>query len=324
MSNARGNNCAAKSSNQLKSFDPKLTERKRMTNSTSKTTVQLSRFTKYGLAIASIAATASLGFAVLAQTPAPAAAPKSSSQSSTTATKKPATAGAATHAPTYDRALLHPALLKDKAPDTYVVKFVTTRGDFTITVNRAWAPLGADRFYNLVKHHFYDNAVVFRAVPNFVTQFGISSYPAVSTAWKKTEIKDDPVTQSNKKGAIVFATAGPNTRTTQVFINLKDNAFLDKTGFAPFGTVDGDGMKVVEMFYDQYGDNAGIDQDQIEKTGKPYLDKGFPKLDVIKSATIISPAPTAVPAAKPKSTATTPKSSATPKATPKTTPTPNQ
>lgn len=210
-----------------------------MTNSTSKRTVQLSRFTKYGLAIASIAATASLGFAVLAQTPAPAAAPKSSSQSSTTATKKPATAGAATHAATYDRALLHPALLKDKAPDTYVVKFVTTRGDFTITVNRAWAPLGADRFYNLVKHHFYDNAVVFRAVPNFVTQFGISSYPAVSTAWKKTEIKDDPVTQSNKKGAIVFATAGPNTRTTQVFINLKDNAFLDKTGFAPFGTVDG-------------------------------------------------------------------------------------
>jgi peptidyl-prolyl cis-trans isomerase A (cyclophilin A) len=313
MSNARGNNCAAKSSNQLKSFDPKLTERKRMTNSTSKTTVQLSRFTKYGLAIASIAATASLGFAVLAQTPAPAAAPKSSSQSSTTATKKPATAGAATHAPTYDRALLHPALLKDKAPDTYVVKFVTTRGDFTITVNRAWAPLGADRFYNLVKHHFYDNAVVFRAVPNFVTQFGISSYPAVSTAWKKTEIKDDPVTQSNKKGAIVFATAGPNTRTTQVFINLKDNAFLDKTGFAPFGTVDGDGMKVVEMFYDQYGDNAGIDQDQIEKTGKPYLDKGFPKLDVIKSATIISPVPTATPSAKPKPATTAKPASSTPK-----------
>jgi peptidyl-prolyl cis-trans isomerase A (cyclophilin A) len=313
MSNARANNCAAKSSNQLKSFDPNPTERKRMTNSTSKRTVQLSRFTKYGLAIASIAATASLGFAVLAQTPAPAAAPKSSSQSSTTATKKPATAGAATHAPTYDRALLHPALLKDKAPDTYVVKFVTTRGDFTITVNRAWAPLGADRFYNLVKHHFYDNAVVFRAVPNFVTQFGISSYPAVSTAWKKTEIKDDPVTQSNKKGAIVFATAGPNTRTTQVFINLKDNAFLDKTGFAPFGTVDGDGMKVVEMFYDQYGDNAGIDQDQIEKTGKPYLDKGFPKLDVIKSATIISPVPTATPSAKPKPATTAKPASATAK-----------
>jgi peptidyl-prolyl cis-trans isomerase A (cyclophilin A) len=293
-----------------------------MTNSTSKTTVPLSRFLKYGLAVA---ASAALGFAALAQMPAPAAAPKSSAQGSTTATKKPATSGttAAAARPAYDRALLHPALLKDKAPDTYVVKFVTTRGDFTVTVTRASAPLGADRFYNLVKHHFYDNAVIFRAVPNFVTQFGISSYPPVSTAWKKTEIKDDPVAGTNKKGSIVFATAGPNTRTTQVFINLKDNAFLDKTGFAPFGTVDADGMKVVEMFYDQYGDNAGIDQDQIEKTGKPYLDKSFPKLDVIKSATIISPAPTATPAAKPKAAATTPKAtSTTPK--PKPAATPNQ
>jgi peptidyl-prolyl cis-trans isomerase A (cyclophilin A) len=289
-----------------------------MTNSTSKTTVQLSRFTKYGLAIAVIAVSASLGFETLAQTPAPAAAPQSGSQNSTTATKKPATAATATHS-TYDRALLHPSLLKDKAPDTYVVKFVTTRGEFTITVNRAWAPLGADRFYNLVKHHFYDNAVVFRAVPNFVTQFGISSYPAVSTAWKKTEIKDDPVTQTNKKGAIVFATAGPNTRTTQVFINLKDNTFLDKTGFAPFGTVDADGMKVVEMFYDQYGDGAGIDQDQIEKTGKPYLDKSFPKLDVINSATIISPAPTPTTPAH-----HTPSATGTAKPKPTATPTPNQ
>ena len=258
-----------------------------------------------------------------AQTPAPTATPKSGAQG-TTATKKPATSTAATAAhPTYDRTLLHPALLKDKAPDTYVVKFVTTRGDFTVTVNRAWAPLGADRFYNLVKHHFYDNAVVFRAVPNFVTQFGISSYPPVNAAWKKTEIKDDPVSQTNKKGTIVFATAGPNTRTTQVFINLKDNTPLDRTGFAPFGTLDADGMKVVEMFYDQYGDNAGIDQEQIEKTGKPYLDKSFPKLDVIKSATIISPAPAATPAATPKPATATPKSTSTnPK--PKPAPTPNQ
>jgi peptidyl-prolyl cis-trans isomerase A (cyclophilin A) len=293
-----------------------------MTNSTSKTTVPLSRFVKYALvAVAALG----LAYATSAQTPAPAAVPKSSAQSSTTAAKKPAATGTAAHAASYDRALLHPALLKDKAPDTYVVKFVTTRGDFTITVTRASAPLGADRFYNLVKHHFYDNAVIFRAVPNFVTQFGISSYPAVSAAWKKTEIKDDPVTGTNKKGSIVFATAGPNTRTTQVFINLKDNAFLDKTGFSPFGTVDGDGMKVVEMFYDQYGDNAGIDQDQIEKTGKPYLDKSFPKLDSIKSVTIVSPAPAATPAAKPKPASTTPKStSAAPKPKPAATPTPNQ
>jgi len=288
-----------------------------MMNSASKTPVQLSRSLKYMLVVAAALA---LGFATLAQTPA--AVPKSSSQH-TTATKKPATSGTAATRSTYDRALLHPALLKDKAPDTYVVKFVTTRGDFTVTVTRSLAPLGADRFYNLVKHHFYDNAVVFRAVPNFVTQFGISSYPAVNAAWKKTEIKDDPVSGTNKKGSIVFATAGPNTRTTQVFINLKDNSFLDKTGFAPFGTVDGDGMKVVEMFYDQYGDSAGIDQEQIEKTGKPYLDKSFPKLDVIKSATIISPAPAATPAAKPKATSTTPKpASTTPK--PKPAATPNQ
>jgi peptidyl-prolyl cis-trans isomerase A (cyclophilin A) len=264
-----------------------------------------------------LALSLSLTLSSVASPQTPTAAPTQS-----TTTKKKSTTTTAPR-PTYDRALLHPALLKDKAPESYIVKFVTTRGEFTVTVTRAFAPLGSDRFYNLCKHHFYDNAVIFRAVPNFVTQFGISSYPPVTAAWEKTEFKDDPVTQSNKKGAIVFATAGPNTRTTQVFINLKDNSFLDKTGFAPFGIVDADGMRVVEMFYDQYGDNAGIDQSQIEKTGKPYLDKNFPKLDVIKSATIISPAPTATPAAKPKPTATTPKPvSTTPK--PKPSSTPNQ
>ena len=231
--------------------------------------------------------------------PAPSAAPKSAAGQGTT-TKK---AAATVHA--YDRALLQPALLKDKAPAQYKVKFVTTRGDFTIDVTRAWAPLGADRFYNLVKHHFFDNASLFRVVPNFVAQFGISAYPAVTTAWKGTDIKDDPVTQSNKKGYITFATAGPNTRTTQVFINLVDNARLDGMGFAPFGVVEGDGMKVVEMFYDQYGDNAGPDQPKIEKQGKPYLDKGWPKLDTIKSATLLTTAPAAAskpatPAKKPQ------------------------
>jgi peptidyl-prolyl cis-trans isomerase A (cyclophilin A) len=205
----------------------------------------------------------------------------------------------------YDRALLNPALLKGKAPDTYQVKFVTTRGEFTINVTRAWAPLGADRFYNLVKHHFYDNASFFRVVPDFVVQFGLSAYPRVSAAWKDTNIKDDRATQSNKKGYLTFATAGPNTRTTQVFINLKDNARLDTMGFAPFGVVEGNGMNVVEMMYGQYGDNAGPDQDQVEKQGNPYLDKGWPKLDSIKSATLVAPAgaaaaakPAAAPAAK--------------------------
>jgi len=206
----------------------------------------------------------------------------------------------------YDRALLHPALLKAKAPEQYQVKFVTTRGEFTLTVTRAWAPLGADRFYNLVKHHFYDNASVFRVVPSFVAQFGISSYPAVTNAWKGTDIKDDPVTQSNKKGYITFATAGPNTRTTQVFINLKDNTGLDSRGFAPFGVVDDKGMNVVETFYDQYGDNAGIDQDKIQAQGKAYLEKGFPKLDTIKSATLLTsePAGASKPATPKAATAT--------------------
>ncbi len=183
--------------------------------------------------------------------------------------------------------LLAPAKLKEKAPDTYRVKFDTTRGEFTVTVTRAWAPLGADRFYNLVKHHFYDNAAFFRVVPQFVVQFGINANPPVSAAWKHTEIKDDPVTQTNKRGAIVFATAGPNTRTTQVFINLKDNNRLDGMGFAPFGVVDGNGMNVVEMMYEGYGDSAGPDQDQLEKQGDPYLLKGWPKLDHIKSATLV-------------------------------------
>jgi len=219
------------------------------------------------------------------------AAAKGASGQGTAAKKAPAAAR-----PSYDRALLRPALLKEKAPEVYKVAFSTTRGDFSVTITRAWAPLGADRFWNLVKHHFYDNASVFRVAPGFVAQFGISSYPPVTAAWQGTEIKDDPVTQSNKKGYITFATAGPNTRTTQVFISLKDNTFLDKTGFAPFGTVDGEGMKVVEMFYDQYGDNSGIDQSQIEKQGKSYLDKSFPKLDTIKSATITEPAQPSTPA----------------------------
>jgi peptidyl-prolyl cis-trans isomerase A (cyclophilin A) len=187
----------------------------------------------------------------------------------------------------YTKELIAAAKANEKAPDSYKVKFDTTRGVFTVTVTRAWAPLGADRFYALVKHHFYDNAAFFRVVPQFVVQFGISPTPAVSAAWKKTDIKDDPVTQTNKRGAIVFATAGPNTRTTQVFINLKDNSRLDGMGFAPFGVVDGDGMNVVEMMYEGYGDSAGPDQDQLEKGGDAYLKKGWPKLDYIKSATLV-------------------------------------
>src|SRR5436853_6381306 len=178
----------------------------------------------------------------------------------------------------YDRALLRPALLKDKAPETFHITFVTTLGDYTVTVNRGWAPIGADRFYNLVKHHFYDNASFFRVVPGFVVQFGISAYPPVSAAWEKVNIADEPVTQTNKRGYLTYAkTSMPNTRSTQIFINLKDNAGLDGQGFSPFGYVDAQGMKVVDMLYDQYGDSAGPEQEQISKQGKPVLIKGWTK-----------------------------------------------
>jgi peptidyl-prolyl cis-trans isomerase A (cyclophilin A) len=208
----------------------------------------------------------------------------------------PAPAAAPSPHPGYDRALLRPAILKEQAPETFQVKFVTTRGDFTVTVTRAWAPLGADRFYNLVKHHFYDNASFFRVVPGFVVQFGINAYPPVSAAWANANIKDEPVVGSNKRGYLTYAkTSMPNTRSTQIFINLKDNAGLDRQGFSPFGVVDAQGMKVVEMLYDQYGDN-GPDQEQLTKLGKPYVDKNFPKVDSIKSATLIEPAGTAASA----------------------------
>jgi peptidyl-prolyl cis-trans isomerase A (cyclophilin A) len=247
----------------------------------------------------------SLAIPTLAQTPAASTKPKS------TTAAKPAAA-------TYDHALLKPALLKAQAPDTYQVKFDTTRGEFTITVTRAWSPVGADRFYNLVKHHYFDNARFFRVLPNFVVQFGLNANPAVNAAWEKATIKDDPHSQSNKPGTLVFATAGPNTRTTQLFINLKDNgSSLDSQGFTPFGQVDGDGMKVVEMLYDQYGESAGMDQENITKGGEKFIATHWPKLDTIKSATFIGAAATtpAKPAAKPagaakpapKPAATTPK-----------------
>lgn len=249
-----------------------------------------------------------VSFAAQAFAQAPAQAP-AKPKPSTAPRPKTAAAG------TYDRALLRPALLKDKAPETFQVKFVTTRGDFTVTVTRAWAPIGADRFYNLVKHRFYDNASFFRVVPGFVVQFGLSAYPAVSAAWQHATLKDDPVTQSNQRGYLTFATGGPGTRTTQVFINLKDNSRLDKEPsgpFAPFGKVDGDGMKVVDMFYDQYGDSTPRDyQDLITKQGKAYLDKNWSKLDSIKTATLVGAAAEAAaakPAAasKPKTPATKP------------------
>jgi peptidyl-prolyl cis-trans isomerase A (cyclophilin A) len=185
--------------------------------------------------------------------------------------------------------LHQPENAKEQAPAEYDVKFVTTKGDFTVRVTRAWAPLGADRFYNLVKHGFYADAHFFRVLPGFVVQFGLSADPQVSRVWRSANIKDDPVTQSNEPGTVTFATAGPHTRTTQVFINLGNNGQLDSMGFAPFGQVT-EGMDVVKKLHGGYGEGApqgrGPDQGTISSQGKAYLDKNFPNLDSIKSATI--------------------------------------
>jgi peptidyl-prolyl cis-trans isomerase A (cyclophilin A) len=210
----------------------------------------------------------------------------------TTPAKKPAATTAKRRSMSSDPALLHPPTLNAKAPDTYEVKFTTTKGDFTVKVTRAWSPNGADRFYNLAKHHFYDGAVLFRVVTGFVVQFGISSSPAISKVWRSANIKDDSVTQSNKRGFITFATAGPNTRTTQVFINLGDNgASLDRQGFSPFGEVT-EGMDVIGKLYSGYADQPTNQQDQIETQGKAFLDKSYPKLDSITTTVLVGGAAT--------------------------------
>src|SRR5260370_9005139 len=221
----------------------------------------------------------------------PAAKPEAPAAAPASAPAQPAATASPSAAVTkqgYDRALLRASMLKDKAPETFQVKFATTRADFLLTVNRSWAPTGADRFYNLVKHHFYDNASFFRVVPGFVVQFGISAHPPISAAWENANIKDEPVTQTNKRGYLTYAkTSMPNTRSTQIFINLKDNAGLDGQGFSPFACVDAQAVQCARILYDQYGDAGGPDQDQISRQGKPYLDKGWPNLDSTKTATLM-------------------------------------
>jgi peptidyl-prolyl cis-trans isomerase A (cyclophilin A) len=198
----------------------------------------------------------------------------------------------ATHtAPTAPRpSLLNPASLHAKAPAIFKARFTTTAGDFVVEVHRDWAPLGADRFYNLVRNGYFTNASFFRVVPGFVVQFGLSANPAVNKVWKDAKIQDDPVVQSNKRGFLVFATAGPNTRTTQLFINFGDNTRLDGMGFAPFGTVV-EGMDVVDKIFPGYGESPR--QDLLTDQGDTYVAANFPKIDKIKLARIIPPVPAA-------------------------------
>jgi peptidyl-prolyl cis-trans isomerase A (cyclophilin A) len=177
------------------------------------------------------------------------------------------------------------------APATFKVKMSTTKGDFVIEVHRDWAPLGADRLYNLVKLGYLTDIAFFRVVKGFMVQFGIHGDPAVNRVWRRAEFKDDPSgKQSNTRGMVTFATAGPNMRTTQIFINYGNNSRLDSMGFPPFGKVV-DGMKVVDAIEGMYGEGApegrGPMQDRIQSQGNAYLKASFPKLDYVKRANIV-------------------------------------
>jgi peptidyl-prolyl cis-trans isomerase A (cyclophilin A) len=187
-------------------------------------------------------------------------------------------------------ALLSPKSMTEEAPAKYKVKFTTTKGDFVVEVTREWAPQGADRFYNLVKNGFYEDTRFFRVIKGFMVQFGISGEPKINDVMQEARISDDPVKQSNSRGNITFATAGPNTRTTQVFINYKDNANLDGMGFAPFGKVV-TGMKTVDALNGEYGEGApggaGPSQPRMQSEGNAYLQKDFGRLDYIKSAKLV-------------------------------------
>jgi peptidyl-prolyl cis-trans isomerase A (cyclophilin A) len=187
--------------------------------------------------------------------------------------------------------LLNPATLRAKAPDDFKAQFTTTKGDFVVEVHRDWAPNGADRFYNLVKNGFYDGVVFYRVVPNFMVQFGINGNMKIDGAWTHANIRDDAVKQGNKRGRITYAMAGPNTRTTELFINFKDNSFLDSQGFPAFGEVI-EGMDVVDKIYSGYGDmpemrGNGPSPGKIHSEGNAYLTKNFPQLDSIKTAKIL-------------------------------------
>jgi peptidyl-prolyl cis-trans isomerase A (cyclophilin A) len=185
--------------------------------------------------------------------------------------------------------LANPSALREQAPAVYKAKFDTSKGVFVLDVHRDWAPNGADRFYNLVKNGFYDNVRFFRVIKGFMVQFGISGDPKISAPWREAKLKDDPVIQSNRRGYITYAMAGPNTRTTQVFINFGENGSLDSQGFSPFGRVVS-GMEVVDKLNAEYGEGAprgrGPDQSRMQMEGNAYLTKDFARLDYVKKATI--------------------------------------
>ncbi len=223
-------------------------------------------------------------------------APQTDSSNSVTVANSNATGSIATNAASISAAapaigdFSDPSKLTATAPDSFKVLFDTTKGQFTIEVTRSLSPNGADRFYNLVKSGFFTDIAFFRVIPGFMAQFGIHGDPAVAAKWRDANISDDAVKGSNTRGAITFADAGPNTRSTQLFINFGDNVNLDSMGFSPFGKVIS-GLDVVDKIDGEYGEGApqgnGPDQSRVQSEGNAYLKKDFPNLDYIKSVTII-------------------------------------
>ena len=203
-----------------------------------------------------------------------------------TGTSHPALA-AVRHAPSE----LDPARATERAPEVFAVRFTTTQGDFVIEAHRSWAPRGADRFFNLARIGFFDDTRFFRVVEGFMVQLGIPGDPVVAAKWRSASIPDDPVSQSNLRGFVTFAMAGPNSRTTQFFIDYNNHPRLDASGFAPFGKVV-KGMEVVDALYKGYGEGApeghGPSQERIQTEGNAYLDSEFPKLDRVLKTEIVA------------------------------------
>ena len=187
--------------------------------------------------------------------------------------------------------LTRPAAFTERAPAIYKASFDTSKGTFVVEVHRDWAPLGADRFFNLVKSGFYDDSRFYRVIDSMLVQAGMQGDPKVQAAWAAATIPDDPPKESNRRGTVTLASAGADTRATQFFINLADNGrAFDRQRLPPIGRVVS-GMEVVDTLYSGYGEGSprgsGPDQSQIRAEGNAYLTKSFPKLDYIKHASIV-------------------------------------
>lgn len=238
-----------------------------------------------GIAAVALATTPSLLAAQSAKPAGQTTKPAAKSPAKPTAKPPAKPAGRGTSAAS-NAALRTPSKLTETAPAVYHATFSTSAGDFVVEVHRDWSPKGADRFYNLVKHGFFDDTRFFRVVTGFMVQFGINGDPSIQKHWQEANIPDDPVKGSNKRGFITFAKRGdPNSRSTQVFINFKDNAFLDGQGFSPFGQVIS-GMDVVDKLNPKYGGAPSEQQPRIQAEGNKFLNASFPGLDYVKKASI--------------------------------------